>query len=440
MYQKCTARRSGGTRVRRQKAHRQDHPRGAARQRQLVLRHGRPEPEQLARLRYPPDKLRIGKVGTPVFKAPARFRKLRERARIYRALAKDVGRTKNRLNSLYRRRGVAVELPQIYDAARRDRWVRKLPTPMRPGAELLGRELDGLEELKAEANRAMQRAARRHRITRILSTVPGLGPVRVPLLMAIVVTPQRFRTKRQFWAYWRPRDRHPLLGRLGARQRAVGQAARRPTARPQPQPPSRAQGHLQGCGDDGDPPRGPQSVPGRLPASLRPGHQTPSREADGGEKDGRHRPGDVETRGGVRPRALSDLASPRTHPRRRTASPSRRTRTGRSFRRLVSRGSIHVVAWPGRSGRGPLARLCPLSRPNDVMALKAPMEAWSGVPRTTTLRTQQSTRRRATRRSASRATRSDRRRSRDRRRSMPTRASPRGECGLDNAFHGSNAF
>lgn len=138
---------------------------------------------------------------TPVFKAPTRFRKLRERARIYRALAKDVGRTKNRLNSLYRRRGVAVELPQIYDPARRDRWVRKLPTPMRPGAELLGRELDGLEELKAEANRAMQRAARRHRITRILSTVPGLGPVRVPLLMAIVVTPQRFRTKRQFWAY-----------------------------------------------------------------------------------------------------------------------------------------------------------------------------------------------------------------------------------------------
>jgi transposase len=41
----------------------------------------------------------------------------------------------------------------------------------------------------------------RHRISRILDTVPGLGPVRVAQLLPIVVTPHRFRTKRQFWAY-----------------------------------------------------------------------------------------------------------------------------------------------------------------------------------------------------------------------------------------------
>lgn len=31
--------------------------------------------------------------------------------------------------------------------------------------------------------------------------MPGLGPVRIAQIMAVVGTPYRFRTKRQFWAY-----------------------------------------------------------------------------------------------------------------------------------------------------------------------------------------------------------------------------------------------
>jgi hypothetical protein len=67
--------------------------------------------------------------------------------------------------------------------------------------ELLGRELDALLVLKAEAERAMLRESHRHRIARILETAPGFGPVRVGLMLPIVITPWRFRTKRQFWAY-----------------------------------------------------------------------------------------------------------------------------------------------------------------------------------------------------------------------------------------------
>ena len=36
---------------------------------------------------------------------------------------------------------------------------------------------------------------------RPLETAPGLGPVRTAQLLPIVITPWRFRTKRQFWAY-----------------------------------------------------------------------------------------------------------------------------------------------------------------------------------------------------------------------------------------------
>ena len=47
----------------------------------------------------------------------------------------------------------------------------------------------------------MLRESHRHRIARILETAPGLGPIRVAQMLPIVVTPYRFRTKRQFWAY-----------------------------------------------------------------------------------------------------------------------------------------------------------------------------------------------------------------------------------------------
>ena len=47
----------------------------------------------------------------------------------------------------------------------------------------------------------MVKESHRHRIARILETAPGLGPIRVAQLLPIVITPYRFRTKRQFWAY-----------------------------------------------------------------------------------------------------------------------------------------------------------------------------------------------------------------------------------------------
>ncbi|MCP4228219.1 MAG: IS110 family transposase [Actinomycetia bacterium] len=72
---------------------------------------------------------------------------------------------------------------------------------MRPTTEILGNELDGLPELKAQAEAALLQESRRHPITKILETAPGFGPIRTALLIAIVITPHRFRSKRQFWSY-----------------------------------------------------------------------------------------------------------------------------------------------------------------------------------------------------------------------------------------------
>jgi len=147
------------------------------------------------------ERIRTGQVGTPIFKAPRRFAKLRELAQVYGLLTRDVVRAKNRLRSRFRRRGVRCSGEEVYSFERRKRRLAELPAAMLPAVELLGLELDSLEALKAETEKAMVEASHAAPISRILETIPGLGPVRVAQILPIVVTPHRFRTKRQFWAY-----------------------------------------------------------------------------------------------------------------------------------------------------------------------------------------------------------------------------------------------
>jgi len=47
----------------------------------------------------------------------------------------------------------------------------------------------------------MVKEARKQPEAKLLATVPGLGPIRVAYLMAIVVSPRRFRTREQLWHY-----------------------------------------------------------------------------------------------------------------------------------------------------------------------------------------------------------------------------------------------
>jgi transposase len=42
---------------------------------------------------------------------------------------------------------------------------------------------------------------RKHSARKLLRQIPSIGPIRAALLMALIQTPHRFRTKRQLWAY-----------------------------------------------------------------------------------------------------------------------------------------------------------------------------------------------------------------------------------------------
>ncbi len=146
------------------------------------------------------NELRTGAIETQVFKAPEQLAGLRTAVRAYGFAVTDVVRAKNRLKAVLLSRGITTD-SSVYDASRREAWLKKLTSPHRELAAWLGRQLDQLEPLREEAERMLLAEAKKHPIIRTLSTAPGMGPIRTAQVVAIVVTPERFRTSRQFWSY-----------------------------------------------------------------------------------------------------------------------------------------------------------------------------------------------------------------------------------------------
>ncbi len=147
------------------------------------------------------EKLRVGNLDKQVFKAPRQFSQLREFSRIHMTLVGDVVRAQARIKSLYRGRGVPVTGVDVYSPRRREAWQKQLSSSVQTRATRLYDHLDFLLEQKKQAEADLLREAKKHRIFRILKTAPGFGPIRAARLVPVVITPHRFRTKRQFWRY-----------------------------------------------------------------------------------------------------------------------------------------------------------------------------------------------------------------------------------------------
>jgi len=147
------------------------------------------------------EELRMGSVKTKVFKAVGRYTELREAMRGYRLIVQDTTRVKNRLKAIFRSRGVWGMDEEAYDPKTREKWLAKLGPSQRRLAELVSQELDGLVEIAQQAKQRLQAESKKHAIIRRLATAPGIGPIRAAQVVATVVTPERFRTKRQFWSY-----------------------------------------------------------------------------------------------------------------------------------------------------------------------------------------------------------------------------------------------
>jgi len=138
----------------------------------------------------------------PVYHGETGMRMLRELARSYLTIVKDVSRVMNRLKALYRSWAIPCAGRDVYYTRHRAEWLAKIKEAgVRRRAERLYLQLDMLKKLRQQARRELLAESRKHAITSKLRQIPYLGPIRSALAVALIQTPHRFRTKRQLWAY-----------------------------------------------------------------------------------------------------------------------------------------------------------------------------------------------------------------------------------------------
>src|ERR1700681_2043135 len=147
------------------------------------------------------DLLRTGML-RPVYHGENGLRTLRELGRSYQTISKDLTRVMNRLKALYRGWGIPCDGTQVYAARAREEWMSKIPQAgVRRRAELLYQQLDGLQALRRNVRPEFLAESRKHKAAKLLRQIPCIGPIRAARLIALMQTPQRFRSKRQLWTY-----------------------------------------------------------------------------------------------------------------------------------------------------------------------------------------------------------------------------------------------
>jgi transposase len=138
----------------------------------------------------------------PVYHQTHGIGTLKQLAQCYDSLVVDNIRVMNRIKALYRGRAIDCSGKGVYSQSQRKDWLSKLTEPgAHARANSLYTQLDSLSKLRRQARKELIKESRRHPASKILATVPGLGAVRVALILATALTPFRFRTKRQFWTY-----------------------------------------------------------------------------------------------------------------------------------------------------------------------------------------------------------------------------------------------
>ena len=90
----------------------------------------------------------------------------------------------------------------MYAPRYRTEWQAKISEAgVRRHAELYFQQFDSLAALRRQARRELLAEARKHPAMRLLRQIASIGPIRAALLIALMQTPNRFRTKPQLWAY-----------------------------------------------------------------------------------------------------------------------------------------------------------------------------------------------------------------------------------------------
>ena len=137
----------------------------------------------------------------PVYHGEHGVRTLKELARSYLAISTDLIRVMSRVKAIYRSWGIACAGKQVY--APRYRWngSGRFKKPECAAAEFYYQQFDALRSLRQDVRRELLTEAQKHDAWKLLRAIPFIGPIRAALLIALIQTPHRFRTKRQLWTY-----------------------------------------------------------------------------------------------------------------------------------------------------------------------------------------------------------------------------------------------
>jgi transposase len=139
---------------------------------------------------------------SPVYHGESGIRTLKELARSYITMTRDLTRVMSRLKAIYRSWAIRCAGKQVYASRYRAEWLAKIPEAgVRHRAELYYQQFDALAALRQQVRRELLAEARKHPAIRLLRQIPSIGPISAALLIALMQTPNRFRTKRQLWAY-----------------------------------------------------------------------------------------------------------------------------------------------------------------------------------------------------------------------------------------------
>ena len=146
------------------------------------------------------DLLRAGLL-RPVYNDSG-LRTLRELGRSYILITRDLTRVMNRIKAVYRSWAIPCAGKAVYSARQRSVWLEKLSQPgVRRRTEQLYQQLDMLVQIRKEVRKDLLAESRKQPAHRVLEQIPRLGPIRVALLIGLLQTPHRFRSKRQLWSY-----------------------------------------------------------------------------------------------------------------------------------------------------------------------------------------------------------------------------------------------
>jgi transposase len=120
------------------------------------------------------------------------LRTLRELARSYEVVSKDLKRVMNRLKALYRGWGIPCTGTQVYSRRHREQWLQKIKeVGVHRRAELFYQQLDGLQALRRTVRGELLAESRRHQAVKVLRQIPFIGPLRAAQLVALMQTPHR---------------------------------------------------------------------------------------------------------------------------------------------------------------------------------------------------------------------------------------------------------